>query len=608
MLRVPIILALLLTATGGDDPYCPIYPKPQRQVFQARLAMERTMQAMTGIVEPTLIWSGPRGPSGPVSNNVIDPYIFNQMAADNVAPAPAASDTEVLRRLSLDLTGRIPSIEQVRSFADNTDPTKRGKLVDELIASQAFIDYWTGFFANHFEVTSEYYYYIGIPGRNLFYNYLRDFVARDRSYADVATELITATGDSHETGPPNFLVRGVQEGDPVQDTWDVLTDRITTKFLGVKTECVSCHHGENHLEEINLYLAERRREDFWGLSAFLSRTNLIQLPADAFDEQSKFVIADRATGVYTGVVNPGSPGPRPFRTGAAETPVYVFTGEEPVGGNWRQEFARLVVGDRQFARATVNYLWAHFFGSGIVDPPNGWDLSRIDPNNPPPAPWPIQPTHPELLETLADEFIRSGYSVRHVIRLIAQSRAYQLSSEYGGEWRAEYALYFARHEPRRLSPAETYDAIVTATMTPSPMYVEGFPQPLWYATQLPDPSEPRDNYQIRDFLDRLGRGDWWQTPSTAGGSVLQALYLMNDDMVNSRVFGNRGTLTHVTRVAQAGLSDRAAVDQLFIATLGRWSTDDEFQALAATKTDDYEQWLADCQWALLNKLDFVFNY
>ena len=256
----------------------------------------------------------------------------------------------------------------------------------------------------------------------------------------------------------------------------------------------------------------------------------------------------------------------------------------------------------------MNYLWAHFFGSGIVDPPNGWDLSRIDPNNPPPAPWPIQPTHPELLEALADEFVRSGYSIRHIIRLIAQSRAYQISSEYPGEWRAEYALYFAKHEPRRLSPEETYDAIVTATMTPTPMYVEGFSQPLWYATQLPDPSEPRDNYQIMDFLDRLGRGDWWQTPSTAGGSVLQALFLMNDDMVNSRVFGNRGTLTHVTRVAQAGLSDRAAVDQLFLATLGRWSREEEYQALVATRTSDYEEWLADCQWALLNKLDFIFNY
>ena len=145
-------------------------------------------------------------------------------------------------------------------------------------------------------------------------------------------------------------------------------------------------------------------------------------------------------------------------------------------------------------------------------------------------------------------------------------------------------------------------------MTQTPMYVEGFSRPIYYAVGLPDPSEPRNNYRIMDFLDRMGRGDWWQTPSTAGGSVLEALYMMNDDIINSRVFGNRGVLTHVTRILQQNLEDREAIDQLFLATLGRWATDQEFQTLMAVKTDDREQWLADTQWALLNKLDFVFNY
>ena len=404
------------------------------------------------------------------------------------------------------------------------------------------------------------------------------------------------------------MIRGIQQGDPIQDTWDVQVDRITTKFLGVKTECVSCHDGANHLEEINVYLSERKRQEFWGLSAFLSRLNLIELPADAFNEQAHFLVNDRSQGVYTGVVDPNNPGPRPFRTGAAQTPVYIFNGEEPLTDNWRAELARMVTSDRQFARATVNYLWAHFFRAGIVDPPNGWDLARIDPDNPPPAPWPLQPTHPELLEALADEFIRIGYRIRPIIRLLANSRAYQLSSEYTGEWMPEYALYFARHTPRQLSPEELYDAITTATMTETPMYVEGFDRPLRYAMQLPDPSEPRTDYSIMDFLDRFGRGDWWRTPPTTGSTVLRVLYMMNDWTVNSRVFGNWNILTHVTRVIQARLDDRAAIDQLFLATLGRWSTDQEFQLLLNAKTDNYAQWLADAQWVALNKLDFIFNY
>ncbi len=158
------------------------------------------------------------GAAAVVPNNFIDQHIFGAMVADNVSSAPDAGTTEILRRLSLDLTGRIPTIEKIEEFVASDDPTKRDKLIDELIASEAFVDNWTAYFANHFEVTSNYYNFVGIPGRNLFYDYIRDFVARDRSYADVVTELIASSGDSHELGPVNFLVRGIQQGDPIQDT------------------------------------------------------------------------------------------------------------------------------------------------------------------------------------------------------------------------------------------------------------------------------------------------------------------------------------------------------------------------------------------------------
>ena len=243
-----------------------------RQAHLARLEMERAVQAAsTDVIQPVLIWSGPRNIQTLAGNNFIDDYIVDKMARAGVEPAPLTSDNEILRRLSLDLTGRIPSIDRVESFVADANPAKRARLIDELISSEAFVDYWTSFFLNHFGVTSEYYHFIGIPGRNLFYEYVRDFVARDRPYSDVVQELIASSGDSFEQGPLNFLVRGVQQNDPIQDTWDVLTDRITTKFLGVKTECVSCHDGARHREESNLYLAERTREEFWGLSAFLTR-------------------------------------------------------------------------------------------------------------------------------------------------------------------------------------------------------------------------------------------------------------------------------------------------------------------------------------------------
>jgi Protein of unknown function (DUF1549)/Protein of unknown function (DUF1553) len=596
-----ILLSIVAATAFAADEHCPAYPESQRRSDQLQLKKEQAAFAFakTQRKHVALTLSA--------SNNFIDDYIFGKMVTDGVESASPASDAEIVRRLSLDLTGRIPSPELVLSFLNDTDPNKRAKLVDSLIASDAFTDYWTFIFGNQFEVTSRYYSYVGIPGRNLFYNYLRDFVAKDRSYKDVATEMITADGDSHEVAPANFLVRGYQQGDPVQDTYDTITDRITTKFLGIQTQCVSCHDGRRHLEEINTYLTARKRAEFWRQSAFVSRMGVNILAVDAFFQQSHVLFTDKSAGGYNTYVDPNNPGPRPARSGGPYSPRYMFSGEAPGDGKWRDELARLITSDRQFARAAVNYLWADFFKYGIVDPPNGWDLARIDPKNPPPAPWTLQPTHPELLERLADEFINSNYSIRHMIELIAKSNAYQLSSRYEGQWRPEYERYFAKHFPRRLYAEEVYDAVATATETQVPMYVEGFKDPFYYAVQLPDPSEPRNNGSIATFLSTFGRGDWWVLPRNTQTNVLQVLYQMNDNMINFRTFGSRNVTTRVTRIMQSKLGDTDAINALFVASIGRNATDAEIALLKSKKTTNYEQWLSDIQWALLNKIEFVFS-
>jgi hypothetical protein len=597
LVRLPLILILLTMGLASDDTHCPAYPPSERIAAQERLALERLV-----------VHRKDASVKAPPSSNFIDQYIFGKMIQDGVQPAQLSGDTEFQRRVALDLTGRIPSPEEVKNFVADSNPDKRAALIDGLMASDAFVDYWTFFYANQFQVTSQYYNFIGITGRNLFYQYLRDFVAQDRSFAQVASELISGKGDSYQVAPPNFFVRTIQEGDPIQDTWDFGTDQITTAFLGVRSQCISCHNGAGHLEPINLYLSTHKRDQFWRQSAFLSRISLTQLPVDAFSQQWHFVVTDRQAGGYNTAVDPGNPGPRPARSGGPYPAAYLFTGEQPRTSDWRAELARMTTSDRQFARATVNYLWAHFFTYGIVDPPNGWDLARIDPKNPPPAPWTLQPTHPELLEALADEFIKSNYSIRSLIRLMVQSNAYQLSSGYSGDWNPDYERYFAKHFPRRLLAEELYDAMAKATMTETPLNVEGFDRPVTFATQLPDPSEPRTNGPVMDFLTNLGRGDWWQNPRSSDTNVVQVLFLMNGDQTNFRTFASRGVSTSVSHVMQLGLADGDAVNELFLATLGRWATDDELSTLIQRKTSNYEQWLSDIQWALLNKLDFIFNY
>jgi uncharacterized protein DUF1549/uncharacterized protein DUF1553 len=598
------LLMVLLCAAFAADPYCPAYPTPQRESDRRSLERERAFQSFSRRSSRT-----PR-PAAIERKNFIDDFILGKMEADGVVPAPAATDEEFLRRVYLDITGRIPTVDQARQFLDSPDANKRAQLIDTLLDSTPYIDNFTLFLGNKFEVTSRYYYFVTIQARNRFYAYLRDFVARDRSYADLATELLTGVGDSSAYGPLNYLVRGYQEGDPIQDTWDTLTDRTTVRFLGIKTECISCHNGRRHLEEINLFLTPRRREEFWGMSAFFSRMNAQQVQVDGLNAYRRFIFTERASGAYYPNVSLTNPGPRPPRFGGPYEPKYLMTGEQPKSGEWRRELARILVADRQFARAAVNYVWARFFAVGIVDPPDGWDLSRIDPKNPPPAPWTLQPTHPELLEALADDFISSGYSLKSLIRRIANSSAYQLASTYPGAWRAEYERYVARHLTRRLSPEEIYDAVAVATRTETPMFVSGWEDPVMFANQLPDPSEPRNDFSIRNFMNNFGRGDWFNLPPNYRSNALQVLFLMNDYSVVFRTFATRdgGRVTRVNDLMQSTMSDEEALRTLFLATLSRYASPEEIAAANRARSGTREQWLSDVQWALLNKLEFLFNH
>src|SRR2546430_1703966 len=181
MWRSLVSSILLAFAFSGDD-RCPAYPESQRVSDRVQFQKERA--AYTFATRKSKI-EGHNALQLSTSNNFIDDYIFGKMIADGVESAPLASDAEIVRRLSLDLTGRIPSPELAAAFLADEDPNKRSKLVDSLMGSDAFVDYWTFIYGNHFEVTSRYYNFVGIPGRNLFYNYLRDFIARDRSYKDV---------------------------------------------------------------------------------------------------------------------------------------------------------------------------------------------------------------------------------------------------------------------------------------------------------------------------------------------------------------------------------------------------------------------------------------
>jgi hypothetical protein len=263
----------------------------------------------------------------------------------------------------------------------------------------------------------------------------------------------------------------------------------------------------------------------------------------------------------------------------------------------------------------VNYVWRELFDLGLVEPADGFDLARLDPASPPPAPWSVQPTHPALLERLAVSFERSGYDLTALVRLLVSSNAYQLSSSYPGDWQPAYVPLFARHIPRRLRAEELHDSISTATLLPLPLHVYGASDPVPWASQLPDTLEPvgKDasgvSYVVRDFLDAFGRGDRDLTPRRGEGSLLQALHLLNDPLVTFRVRSDvTGSL--VWRLL-AGVPFEQRVDALYLATLSRFPSPEErlegLRVLLDPGRGEASA-LEDLQHALLNQLEFVFCY
>ena len=544
-------------------------------------------------------------------SNFIDQRLFGKMAADNVQPAAPSSDAEFLRRVTVDLTGRIPTPEAAEAFLASTDPAKRAKLIDSLLDSDAYSDQLTLFFLNKFRVSRNHE-SISVPARNTFYEFVRGFVKTDRPYDQFVREMLAANGEVDTQPGTQFFARWMDVNGPIQDSWDDITDKITTTFMGFKTECVSCHNGRAHLEKINVWLSRRTRQQFWQTSAFLSRMYYIRWSDDVIGFRPRIILIDRDYGSYSGSVNPSNPGNRPARTSAVVDPQFVLNQARPKSENWRADLGEIITSDKQFARATVNHLWANFFGHGIVDPPEAWDFTRTDPSVAPPEGFPSQNSHPELLEDLADFFIRNNYQLKPLIRQMLSSDAYQLSSRYEGEWQPVYVRYFAKFEPRRLSAEALYDSLITATRTEQPMTIAGMANALNYANQLPDAAEPSTDFRVVDFLNQAGRGNWVTIDRSEEPNILGLLFSMNEAQVVQRSLGTSSAAissrNQVLRIDAMPITDEEAIRKMYIATLTRWPSDAEMATVLRYRSGPRAQWLSDLQWALLNKLDFTFNY
>lgn len=573
--------------------------------------------------------------------NFIDNIIFGRMQYDNIPSAPLCTDSEFLRRVTLDLTGRIPTHETVTAFLADENPNKRDLLVDKLLESPEFTDKWTNFYGDLFKNTSfsaNINRYRG--GRDAFHKYIKESVALNKSWRDMAVEIISANGDSYANGPTNFLVGGFVPMGPAQDVYDGMAVEVSRAFLGLSSmDCLLCHDGAGHMDAVNLWGAQTTRFDAWGMAAFFTGFNR-QTISVATNVQ-KYNITETINRAYNLNTTTGNRSNRqPVNGKNFVEPRYMFNGNGGIkpGENRREAFARYLIADPQFARAQANYLWEELMVEALVSPSNTFDLARLTREQQLPDGWQLQPANPELLQALAEEFAFNDFNIRHLVGLIAKSNAYQLSSQYPGVWQVNYVPYYARKFVRRLEAEEVHDAIVMATGLPPTfndpdngnrvrmgyrMVNDLNPQSTTYwvewAMQLPEPTEPR-NSGNNAFLNSFLRGDRDQKLRTTEPSILQALNLMNNGFVMGRIHQSnvaniaypetRQIMSTVrSLLAKANLSNEELVNSLYLTTLSRNPTAEEMAKITAYFSRMTRQQVAEhLQWVLLNKMDFLFNY
>jgi hypothetical protein len=550
--------------------------------------------------------------------NTIDKYFFAALNEAKVAPAEKTTDWEFIRRASLDLTGRVPTTDRVLQFVNDPSPDKRASLVDELIAKPEWTDKWTMFFGDLFKNDSSNTQITRFAnGRDAFYRWIHDSLAANKHYDQIAKELISARGAStFDQGELNWVVGSRMTGGPNQDTWDQQAANVAETFLGLgNTTCLMCHNGRGHLDNLNLWAKGVTRLQAEQLSAFFAQAIPVQVRPDPVANKNFYywtLIPDakKYPGTYSlNTTNGNRPNRVPVGTMKTLTPVYLFSGAAPKAGEDYQAFlANAVVSDVQFARAAVNYLWKEFFGRGIVEPANQFDLARLDPDNPPPDPWTLQPSNPRLLNALAQDFIASRFDLQALMKGIVNSEAYQLSSRYdNSKWTPEMEQLFARHLVRRLWAEEIHDNVVQ-TSNVMPKYTINDYGTTGWAMQLPE-TKSLPGGSVGNFLDSFLRGNRDDQDRSGESSVLQALNLMNDPFVVSRVKATGKDATASLLMQNINKADDQLVTNLYLTVLSRYPTNDEKNAaMTKLKSGNRTQQAEDFLWSLYNKVDFVFNY
>lgn len=492
--------------------------------------------------------------------NLIDEQVWAKLQSLGITPSAPCDDPKFLRRVHLDIIGRLPTPDEVRVFLADADNHKRERIVEVLLQRPEYADHWASKWADLLRPNP---YRVGIKAVMTYDDWIRDAFRQNKPYDQFVRELVTARGSTWENGA-SVLFR--DRRDPPE-----ITTLVSQLFLGIRLECARCHH--HPFEKYG-------QDDFYSFAAFFARTGHkgtgLSPPISGGEE----TVMTLSTGSVEHPLTRQTLSPRPLFGEAAQ-----IAGE----GDPRESLAAWITSDDNayFAKVIVNRIWADLMGRGLVEPID--DLRATNP-----------PTNGPLLEALSADFRAARYDLKHLIHTICTSYVYGLSS-LPGERNAADRQNYSRHYRTRLRGEVLLDAVSDITGVADTF------------SAMPAGSRANQLWTTRVqsvFLDTFGRPNPNQDPPcerTSDTTVTQTLHLMNAPQLHQRVTSDSG------RAAQLAAGDRAIdqiVEEVYLLVYSRLPDEAEREIgrrLFAEDGTSRRQAAEDLMWALMNTPEFMFK-
>jgi hypothetical protein len=498
----------------------------------------------------------------PPANNFVDTHVFAKLRMLSIPPSDLCSDQEFIRRASLDVCAVLPSAEEIKAFLANPAKDKRARLIDSLLQRPDYADFWTLKWSDVLRSNRK---TIQAKGIHVYQQWLHKHLTVNTPFDQVVRELLTASGSTFANPPANFY-RVARDPQSLAETTAQL-------FFGIRMQCAKCH---NHPFE------RWTQDDYYSMAAFFARVKRkkdAEQSTGPKDPGAEIIYSDRAGEM----VQP--------RTGKTMPPKFMGgpVASVPPGHDRREVLADWLTSDNNpfFAKSVVNRVWYHLNGRGIVDPVDDFRDSNPSAND-------------ALLDALAQDFVAHHFDLKHLIRVIMNSRTYQLSTQ-SNEFNKDDNKYFSHATTKLLGAEQLLDAICSATDVP-----EKFPGlPVGTrAVQLPDGEV---NHVFLKTFGQPGRELACECERESDSNLAQALQLINGPTINEKL---RNSNNRLGKMLAKKVSDQDVLKELYLTTVSRLPADGEVQAAldhVAKNSDKRKAW-EDVQWALLNSKEFLFRH